>query len=250
MFTAGSKPHYYIWGFDLIKNYREKASVMTQLMLVEDDPILGRGLSVYLDLEGFKTLWVKDIKSALGAIENTPCDLIILDVNLPDGSGIELCKKMRTAGTKAPIIFLTAKTDEDSVVSGFSAGANDYVKKPFGNRELLARLKAHLREPSKRDAELKFGDLRVVPHKRQAYVKEKEIDLNRREFDILAVLMQNSEAVVTREGLLNALDKEGEIFDRTIDSHVSHIRSKLKKAFVETVQITSVYGVGYRLEKL
>jgi DNA-binding response OmpR family regulator len=222
---------------------------MTHLMLVEDDPILGRGLSVSLELEGFKILWLKDFKSALEAIENEQYEIVILDVNLPDGSGLELCSKIRIKNTKVPIIFLTAKTDEDSVVAGFTVGANDYVKKPFGNRELLARIKALLREPPRRDIRLNFGDLSILPEKRQVFVKEIEIEFNRREFDILNIFMRSSEAVVTREALLNALDKEGEIFDRTIDSHVSHIRAKLKKANVETVQITSVYGVGYRLEK-
>jgi DNA-binding response OmpR family regulator len=218
-------------------------------MIVEDDPILGRGLTVYLELEGFKITWVKDLKSAQVSVEKTPAELIILDVNLPDGSGLELCTKLRAKGSKTPVVFLTAKTDEDSVVAGFAAGANDYVKKPFGNRELLARVKALLREPVKTEAQLKYGDLTVIPAKRQVFVREMEIDFNRREFDILSVFMRNSEAVVTREALLNALDKEGEIFDRTIDSHVSHIRTKLKKANIESVQITSVYGIGYRLEK-
>ncbi len=222
---------------------------MTHLTIVEDDPILGRGLTVYLELEGFKITWVKDLKSAYASVENTPAELVILDVNLPDGSGLELCTKLRAKGSKIPVIFLTAKTDEDSVVAGFAAGANDYVKKPFGNRELLARIKVLLREPVKTEAQLKYGDLTVIPAKRQVFVREMEIDFNRREFDILSVFMRNSEAVVTREALLNALDKEGEIFDRTIDSHVSHIRTKLKKANIESVQITSVYGIGYRLEK-
>lgn len=223
---------------------------MAQLMLVEDDPILGRSLSVYLELEGYKTNWFKDHKTTCEAIEKSQEDLIILDVNLPDGSGLDICSKIRERGSRVPIIFLTAKTDEDSVVAGFNAGANDYVKKPFGNRELLARIKALLREPLKRDVQLKFGDLLILPDKRQVLFNEKEIELNRREFDILCVFMGNSEVVVTREILLNSLDKNGEVFDRTIDSHISHIRSKLKKSNVTTVQITSVYGVGYRLEKL
>jgi DNA-binding response OmpR family regulator len=224
--------------------------MMTPLILVEDDPILGRGLSVFLELEGFKINWFRDLKSATVGLTNSESHLIILDVNLPDGSGLDLCVKAREIGLKVPIIFLTAKTDEDSVVRGFNAGANDYVKKPFGNRELLARIKAFLREPAKRELQHKFADMVLIPEKRQVFVNDQEVELNRREFDILAIFVQHSEAVVTRESLLSSLDKEGEIFDRTIDSHVSHIRSKLKKAGVTSLQITSVYGVGYRLEKI
>src|ERR1700733_187960 len=98
---------------------------MTHITIVEDDPILGRGLTVYLELEGFKITWVKDLKTAFTYVDNDPTDLIILDVNLPDGSGLELCTKLRGKGSKTPVVFLTAKTDEDSVVAGFTGGAND-----------------------------------------------------------------------------------------------------------------------------
>jgi len=222
---------------------------MSTILLVEDDPILGRSLVVSLEIEGYKLTWAKDLRSGLDAESKGQFDLIILDVNLPDGSGLDLCVAVRAKMSRIPIIFLTAKTDESSVVAGFEAGANDYVKKPFGNRELFARIKATLREPVRRDVQLRFGDLLLLTEKRQVFNKELEIDLNRREFDILTVFVQNSETVVTREKLLSFLDKEGEIFDRTIDSHVSHIRSKLKKSGLESLQITSVYGVGYRLEK-
>jgi len=222
---------------------------MSNLLLVEDDPILGRSLTIYLELEGYKLTWVKDLRSALEVEEKSKFDLVILDVNLPDGSGLSLCSTLRSKGSRIPVIFLTAKTDEDSVVAGFNAGANDYVKKPFGNRELLVRIKTALREPLIRDAKVKFGNLVILVDKRQVFIEDKEIDLNRREFDILAMIVQHSEAVVTREALLNSLDKTEEVYDRTIDSHISHIRSKLKKSGVDSVQITSVYGVGYRLEK-
>jgi two-component system OmpR family response regulator len=217
--------------------------------VVEDDPILGRSLSISLELEGYKITWCKDLRSAKATVAERGFDLTVLDMNLPDGSGLDLCTSLRKSGVETPIIFLTAKVDEESVVAGFNAGANDYVKKPFSNRELLVRIKAHLNGPLNREAQLKFGSLTLMPAKRQAFSDQTEIELNRREFDVLSILMRHPEAVVTRDALLSSLDKEGEIFDRTIDSHVSHIRSKLKKSNVESVQITSVYGVGYRLEK-
>jgi len=222
---------------------------MSEILLVEDDPVLGRGLVVNLEAEGYKVTWFKDLKTANEGRSAIPAALMILDLNLPDGNGLSLLKTMRGEGTKTPVIILTAQTDEDSVVEGLQSGANDYVRKPFGNKELLARVKTVLRDPASTTPQIRFGDLAVLPEKRKVLYGEKDVDLNRREFDILAYFISHAESVVTREALLLMLDKDREIYDRTIDSHVSHVRSRLKQAGVVSVQIASVYGVGYRLEK-
>lgn len=218
------------------------------ILLVEDDPVLGRGLNVNLELEGYKVQWVRDLRSALQA-KQTPFDLALLDLGLPDGSGLTFLKELRVTDPRKPVVILTAKADEESVVEGLQAGANDYVRKPFGNRELLARIKTALREPPPRDHSVRYGDLIVQLDRRKVVVGDKEVELNRREFDILHYFVRNAEAVVTREALIQALDKDGEIFDRTIDSHVSHVRSRLRQAGIHFIQISSVYGVGYRLER-
>jgi two-component system OmpR family response regulator len=222
---------------------------MSEILLVEDDPVLGRGLVVNLEAEGYKVHWYKDLKTAGDARSNVPASLFILDLNLPDGNGLSLLKTMRAEGVKTPVIILTAQTDEDSVVEGLQSGANDYVRKPFGNKELLARVKTVLRDPSPSSPQIRYGDLVILPEKRKVLYGEKDVDLNRREFDILSYFIHHAESVVTREALLQMLDKDREIFDRTIDSHVSHVRSRLKQAGVVSVHISSVYGVGYRLEK-
>jgi two-component system OmpR family response regulator len=134
-------------------------------------------------------------------------------------------------------------------VEGLQSGANDYVRKPFGNKELLARVKTVLRDPVPGTPQIRYGDLVVLSEKRKIVYGEKEVDLNRREFDILSYFIDHAESVVTRDALLQMLDKDREIYDRTIDSHVSHVRSRLKQAGITSVQISSVYGVGYRLEK-
>src|SRR4051812_1111987 len=121
---------------------------MTQLLLVEDDPVLGRGLHVSLELEGYHVNWARDLKSAYLAVDESKPQLIVLDLGLPDGSGLELLKSLRTKGSAVPVVILTAQTDEDSVVVGLQAGANDYVRKPFGNRELHARIRTALRQPT------------------------------------------------------------------------------------------------------
>src|SRR5205085_8663007 len=131
-------------------------------------------------------------------------------------------------GVRLPIVILTAQSDEDSVVAGLTAGANDYIRKPFGNRELIARIKTALREPKKREENVHFGNVIVLRDQRRVIIDQHAIDLNRREFDIFNYLVQQGDSVVSRENLLQFLDREGEILDRTLDSHISHIRSKLK----------------------
>ena len=147
------------------------------------------------------------------------------------------------------MVILTAKIDEASVVEGLQAGANDYVRKPFGNQELLARISSLLRMNQAKGKELHFGELSISLESRKVLFGEQEVELHRREFDILVYFIRHAETVVTRQALLDLLDKDGEIFDRTIDSHISHIRSRFKQLQIQTIQISSVYGVGYRLEK-
>lgn len=222
---------------------------MIEILLTEDDPILGKGLQLSLELEGYKVSWGRSLKEAADLNRAQAFHLILLDLNLPDGNGISFLAALRQSGSRIPIIILTAKTDEDTVVEGLQAGANDYVKKPFSNKELFARIKTALREPHSREAQIRYGDILLLLDQRKAMFGDKEIELNRREFDVLSYFVKHAEAVVTREALLTSLDQEGEIFDRTVDSHVSHVRTRLRQAGVTSLQISSVYGVGYRLEK-
>jgi DNA-binding response OmpR family regulator len=222
---------------------------MSQILLVEDDPILGRGLKLNLEFDGHQVSWARDLRNATAAESSQPFDLIILDLGLPDGSGLNLCSKLREHGSRIPIIILTAKVDEDSVVAGLTAGANDYIRKPFGKRELLARVRTALHAPTTREDQVRLKDILVLKGQRKVMHGSVEIELNRREFDILSFLIDRAEMVVTREQIMDALDKTGEILDRTLDSHLSHIRRKLRNANVHSIQISSVYGVGYRLEE-
>ena len=222
---------------------------MTEILLIEDDPILGRGLSVNLELEKFRVNWARDLRSGVLAHESTRADLVILDLGLPDGSGLGFLRELRKKDAKKPVLILTAKIDEDSVVEGLQAGANDYIRKPFGNKELLARIRTALRSPPTEHQEIQFEDLVIRDEQRKAFYQEIEIKLNRREFDLLRYFVQHAEAVVTRESLLKAIDPNAEIFDRTIDSHISHVRARLRQAGATSLQISPVYGIGYRMEK-
>lgn len=221
---------------------------MTDILLVEDDPGIGRGLSIHLQAEAYRVHWAQSLGDADRLLAEHRIGLVLLDLGLPDGSGLDFLARIRGQSFDKPVVILTAQTDEDTVVQGFEKGANDYVKKPFGTRELLARIKACLREPVARDQDYSFGDLVAKTKSRRVEFRGTHIDLNRKEFEILVYLIQRAEQAVTRGDLVQAIDKEAEIFERTVDSHVSHIRSKLRKAEVLEIQIAPIYGIGYRLE--
>ncbi|MBX2986574.1 MAG: response regulator transcription factor [Bdellovibrionaceae bacterium] len=221
---------------------------MANILLVEDDPILGNSLQVFMKLKGYEVEWARDLRSAQAINREKPCDLVILDLGLPDGSGLSFCRQLREEGSRIPILILTAKTQEEDVVEGLNAGANDYIRKPFGNNELAARIRTALREPLLRDDQLRVGDLVIFPGQRKVQWQQNTVDLRRKEFDIFYLMAQNCGSVITRERLLQAIDSEGAILDRTLDSHLSHIRQSLKKAGVTSVRLSAVYGVGYKLE--
>lgn len=221
---------------------------MARILLVEDDPVLGRGLSLNLQRAGHEVTWENQLQTARTSEASKEFDLLILDVNLPDGSGFELCKEMRDKGSRLPILMLTARTDEDSVVTGITAGANDYIRKPFSVRELVARIQLQLKEPFQRDEQIRSGPVLVIFSQRKVMINGVDVELNRREFNIFAHMIKSPGAVLSREQLLAALNGNDNIMDRTIDSHFSHIRAKLKKHQVTNVVIRSVYGVGYTLE--
>ena len=223
---------------------------MARILLVEDDPLLSKGLKFTLEQEGHEVLLVDNLAHAETAITQLVFDLIALDLNLPDGSGLSLAKWAKKNYPRLPVFMITASGDEESVVAGFDAGAVDYVRKPFSTRELLARLKVALHsKDNKAFRAVQYGPITIQPEQRTARVGETPIELNRRQFQILCHLVENAEAVVTREALIAALDKTEEMFDRTVDSHVSLLRSQLRKAGLAGVLISSVYGLGYRMEK-
>jgi DNA-binding response OmpR family regulator len=221
---------------------------MAKILLLEDDPILGKGLQVHLTTAGYDVVWETQLGKARSSESQGDFDLLLLDVNLPDGSGFDLAKDVRASGSRLPILMLTARSDEDSVVAGFESGANDYIRKPFSNRELLARIQSHLKEPFARDEQIRCGPVLVLIDQRKVMIDGQDMEFNRREFDIFVHLARAPGTVLSREQLITRIDSADNILDRTIDSHFSHIRSKLKKKNVQNVAIRSVYGVGYTLE--
>ena len=219
-----------------------------QVLLVEDDPILGKSIKNTLELESFEVKWSQSVEGTKTLVESTEFQCMLLDIGLPDGNGISLCKVLRSEFQRVPIIFLTAQTDEESLLKAFEAGGTDFLRKPFSQRELLARIKAHTRDVSGTKSNATYRDLKIDLDKREVFFNGKLIEFNNTELQILYFLSTNAEKIVTRDRLMEFLGKANEIFDRTIDSHISHIRKQLKTHNVTAIQIKSVYGVGYKLE--
>ncbi len=218
--------------------------------LIEDDPVLARSLQINLELDGHKVFLSTGVKDALIMQTSQSIQFIILDLGLIDGTGFDFLTQVREGGLDTPIIILSAQSDEDSVVKGLQLGANDFVKKPYSYKELSARMQVALRKPALVSKQYTFGDLSVFLELRSVKYKNFNIDLNRKEFDILAHFVRHAEMIITRDALMTVLNNENDIFDRTIDSHISHIRKSFKQEGIEDIKISSVYGLGYRLEKV
>ncbi|HWU43330.1 MAG TPA: response regulator transcription factor [Bdellovibrio sp.] len=223
---------------------------MAQIFLLEDDPVLGKAIQLQLELESYDVLWAQTLQEARRSYSSSSgVDLFLLDINLPDGDGFGFCNWLRQEGVQTPIIFLTARSDEDSVVQGFSEGANDYIRKPFGHREVLARIKNQLSDKKPSLDLVRYAGLTLVKNQQVLRTGNSFINLNRREFEILSLFFAQPETIISREQLIAGFSAGEEIFDRTVDSHISHIRTRLQKHGVSSIKITSVYGQGYRLEK-
>ena len=221
---------------------------MTRVLFLEDDFLISKSLKMSLSYQGFDVTIATNLSAAEQLYANQEFELLIMDVNLPDGDSFDLCKRIRTQNPSIPIIMLTARNDEDSAVRGMSNGADDYVRKPFGVNELIIRMKKLLDRKVIAPSLLRFGPVKINPNARRAWTAENEINLGKKEFDVLALLVKKQGEVVSREEIIQLYGDQNEIFDRTIDSHLSHIRKKLRDANDRQTVFVPVYGVGYRLE--
>lgn len=221
---------------------------MPRILIVEDDPQITKLLKLNLKISGFETDSAVTVNTAWNKILNEHFDLILMDIGLPDGNGLDLCEKVRQSGNEVPIMFLSARTDEATVVRGIKNGADDYLRKPFGLEELKVRINKFIRKMTPAMKMIKFGDLTIDPTKRMVTVMGEVIALGRKELDILMLLARKAGDIVTRESILNTLYDNVDLYDRTVDSHMSHLRRKIREVAGMSLQITSVYGLGYRLE--
>ncbi len=225
------------------------------VLVVEDDPAVARLVRLYLAQAGYEVLVADDGAEGLRlALERRP-SLVVLDLNLPGMDGIEVCKNLR-ANSDVSIIMVTARVEEEDRLRGLNIGADDYVTKPFSPRELVARVNAVLRrsrpvsqEPPARQGLLEIGDITMDLDARTVKIGPETARLTPTEYSLLEYFMASEGRTVTRDQLINgALGYDFDGFDRTIDTHVSNLRRKLKSSRRADQYIKTVYGIGYRFE--
>ena len=218
------------------------------ILVVEDETSIASFVAAYLRNAGYAVTTAASAQAALIQLASEAPALVILDLNLPDGDGVELCRRIRKT-SDVPILMLTARDEDIDKIIGLEVGADDYMTKPFNPRELVARVKSILRRaaPERRRAEseeLQHGDLTINSGKREVHVGEEEIRLAPKEFDLLWELLDHRGIVLTRDQLLERV--WGYTFagdTRTVDVHVRQIRRKLGDAS----PIVTVWGVGYKV---
>jgi two-component system, OmpR family, response regulator len=228
----------------------QRGSEKGLVLVVEDEEAIVSVLRMYLTREGFTVHAVGDGVSALTAVRRLKPTAVILDIGLPGLDGFEVCRRLRDDGVFSPILMLTARDGVPDRVAGLDAGADDYLVKPFSYAELLARLRALARRGNgQRSPELRVGDLRLDPAKRQVWRGDDEIELSAKEFAVLEVFMRRPGEVLSRFQLLeHAWDYEYENRSNIVDSYVRLLRRKVDKPFgVESIQ--TVRGAGYRLRE-
>ena len=239
-----------------------------KILVVDDEPILIETIAYNLEQAGYQVITAADGVSALEAAQRELPDLIILDLMLPEMDGIEVCRQLRRERNTAttPIMMLTAKGDEIDKVVGLEVGADDYVTKPFGRRELLARVRALMRradyapadgdkpaqdtdnEVARTRRELVAGPLRIDLAGRRVYCRGQEVELQAKQFELLTHLVRNRGTVLTRDQLLHNVWGYDYIGDtRTVDVHIRWLREKLEEDPANPHLIQTVRGVGYCL---
>lgn len=232
---------------------------MTQIriLVAEDDMNIRMGLVDTLESEGYRVNAVKDGKQALQLFENDFFDLVLLDIMMPEKSGYDVCRDIRAGNEDIPIIMLTAKGEEIDKVVGLELGADDYITKPFGVHELLARISAVLRRSRKKGQIKKtwvqdsfiFGEFEVNPKTFKVTGQERTFDLSERELKLILYFHVHPGEVLSRDNILNAVWGINYLgTTRTLDQHIAQLRKKIEIDPSKPCLITTVHGVGYRYE--
>lgn len=218
---------------------------MPHILIVEDEAAIADTLIFALQSEGFTTTWLTLGQGALEHQRQTPADLIILDIGLPDISGFETCKQLRRF-SQVPVMFLSARDGEIDRVVGLEIGADDYVVKPFSPREVAARVRAILKRVAPAAASPGMGLFEVDQQRVQISYRGQALSLTRHEFRLLNCLLAQPERVFSREQLLDALGVASDAgYERTIDSHIKSLRSKLRGVAADAEPIQTHRGLGY-----
>jgi DNA-binding response OmpR family regulator len=216
-----------------------------RLLLVEDDPILGDGIRAGLKLDDYSVDWFQDGHSAEMALRSEHYDIAVLDIGLPDTSGLELLKQIRQRGETLPVLILTARDAVSDRVAGLDSGADDYMVKPFDLDELSARLRALLRRSSGRaSSEIHHGNIVLDPAAHSVTLNGDAVELSPREYAVLHLLLENVGKVMSRSRLEEGLYSwDGDVESNAIEVYIHHLRKKLGSELVRTIR-----GVGYIID--
>lgn len=221
---------------------------MDKLLLVEDDPTLIRMLTSFLSDENFQITSVTGQQAAAAAMGKEKPDIALVDISLAEGNGFAVCTNAKTMGV--PVIFLTASSDEFSVVTGLDMGADDYISKPFRPRELVSRIRSVLRRAGKRQSIVTLGDITIDADKGSVTREGQDLYLSALEYKLLMMLLNNRGQVLTRDRLLEEIwDNAGDyVGDNTLTVYIKRLREKIELDPQNPVHIKTVRGIGYRLE--
>jgi DNA-binding response OmpR family regulator len=219
-----------------------------RLLVIDDDPDILRVLKANLELYGYEALLAPNWSAAQEVLHKELPDLIILDITLPDGNGVDICRDLRAGHPKIPVILLTAKDRVSDKVLGLESGAEDYIVKPFETLELMARIKVCLRRYGAAGEKAEFGDLCIDLKKRSVKVCGKDVELTRKEYDLLCLFVTNKGEPLSRDYIRKTIWKGSQIYSwsRVIDVHIQHLRQKIEKKPLEPEYILTVPGVGYK----
>lgn len=222
------------------------------IFLLEDDEAIGIGLTYSLENEGYNVTLAKSVKEAEKIIDEKEFSLYILDLTLPDGSGYDVCKRIKAKGD-LPVIFLTAYDDEVNVIMGFELGADDYISKPFRVKELMLRIKSVMRRYSNEtsDGIIKINNLKINTNEAKVYKNNEEIILTAMEYRLLLIILSNRGKVLSRTALLeNIWDVAGDfVEDNTLTVYIKRLRDKIEEDPAKPEFIKTVRGLGYVIEK-
>ena len=218
---------------------------MKKILILEDDIMIASGVTYALEAEGYEVVYATDVRSAIERIGKTTFDLAILDMQLPDGNGFDVSKKLM--GKNTPVIFLTVVDDESNIVKAFDEGADDYVVKPFRIRELIARVKRTLEKNSGGSVNvIEIGSVKVDVKVGKVFVHGKQVELTALEYRLLLIFANNRGTLMTRAQILEKIwDIDGNfVEDNTLTVYVKRLREKLGDA----IRIETVRGIGYRVD--
>ncbi len=222
-----------------------------QILIIDDDEDLSFIISDMLESYGYNVTWAKDSDEAFEYLADNTYHLILLDINLPDTTGFELCKELRRVST-VPVIFASARTSETDRITGFDIGGDDYLPKPYSMKELLSRVNALIRRTygfSKEEQILSFGDITVNVTARTVTKKGEVVSLSLREFDLLAYLCEHKNTAISKEELLSEVWGAFSMVEpSTLTVHIRWLREKLEENPAKPDYIKTVFKVGYMLE--